>query len=162
MEKKLEKIMEDNKNTLVGKISNELKNSNSKNYKRLTLKKIKERVEKLYNALLRSVIEKNYTIFIDFVEDVTLKRIDEGFGLEDIQKSLTSLEKNTWKVIVDEASINDVVKYLGIITSITGEGKDHIARIFLTQKNKIETFILDLQKNHKNLFEDIDLANILS
>ncbi len=162
MSRKLEKILEDNRRVIIIKITRELKNSGSEHFGKMDSKEIKERVQKLYQSLMDAVIEKNFMVFIDYVEDLTLKRIEEGFGLKEIQLSLTSLEKNVWKIIVDESSINDVIKYLGIITNIIGEGKDHIARIFLEQKKKMENLILDLKKDHKKLFEDLDLANILA
>jgi hypothetical protein len=69
--------------------------------------------------------------FSAHVRKVTRERIAEGYYLVEMQRALSALEAAAWRVVVDRSNVNDLVKHLGIVTSVIGRAKDELARAYL-------------------------------
>ena len=65
------------------------------------------------------------------VRAITRERISEGYYLMEMQRALTNLEAAAWHVVVDQSNVFDLVRHLGVVTTVIGRAKDELAVAFL-------------------------------
>lgn len=91
---------------------------------------LRDRVCKLVGAFLTSIHE-GPEVFVNYIEEITTARIDEGMALHELQLALQVLEEKAWAYVVHSVPMADQVRSLGQITLTIGTAKDQIACIYL-------------------------------
>jgi hypothetical protein len=107
-------------------------------------KLLRTRTRKLVDAFV-SALETGPRPFVEYVQQMTEERIAEGYYLVEIQTALSLLEERVWRIVVAEAPIAELVSHLGAVTTIVGNAKDELARVYLTHKERADETIAGLE-----------------
>jgi hypothetical protein len=117
---------------------------------------LRQRVASLVDSFLKS-LQEGPQIFVSYIEDITLERIEEGIALHELQLSLQVLEEKAWTAVVESIPLTEQVPCLSQITLTIGTAKDHIAHIYLQHLEKAEAALILMQQNEGlALSEDVN------
>lgn len=106
---------------------------------------VRERCARLVGAFVESA-SGNPAPFVNYVRRIARERGAEGYGLDEIQQALSSLEARAWQVPVEGSSVGSLVRHLSIVTGTIGRAKDELARLFLEQKRAADGTIALLER----------------
>ncbi len=90
--------------------------------------------------------------FVEYLQSVAQERFREGFFLEEIQSALNILGEEVWKIVAEEAPVDNRVEYLGQVSSTIGAAKDQLAQIYTEKFRRAESRAAALQGQLDQLF----------
>jgi hypothetical protein len=138
--------------TLVDTLTQRLAAANAPHYSDLDPAILRLRCSRLVESF-RTALRGDPQPFVDFVRQIVLDRISEGFWLREVQLALTLLEERAWKLAVDESPIAALVPNLGTITRTIGQAKDELARLYLAHAERADREVVDLQARLDELWK---------
>ena len=96
-------------------------------YKKLNAEKIRLRLMKLFQALVRSVEVNSCEEMVKFMEKVSDERFASGFELNEVQTAVNILEESLWRMISKFVDSDKQVSAIKQVTCILTKAKDELA-----------------------------------
>jgi hypothetical protein len=137
---------------IVERVTDRLKSSTAPHYREMERGALEKRVGKLVDALVESA-ERGPATFVGYVQKLAAERIDEGYGLDEIQLALGIMEERAWQLVTERVPPPLQVRELAWITSTVGQAQDHLARVFLRHMERAELRLARLERRVQALAE---------
>lgn len=130
MSRRLHDYVGDQAAAIAEGLAKALKDASAPHYQATDDSTLQGRTRRLVDAFVVALDDGPHC-FVGYVRDMAEERIAEGFFLPEIQTVLSLLEQRVWHMVVDEAPIGELVSQLGCVTTVVGEAKDELARVYL-------------------------------
>ena len=137
MARRLHEYVADQAAGLANDLADALKHAAAPHYAAADGATLHDRARLLVDAFV-TALEHGPPSFVDYVRHMTEARISEGYYLPEIQTALSLLEDRTWRIVVSEAPVSELVSHLGCVTTVVGKAKDEIARVYLDRLSACE------------------------
>ncbi len=122
-----------------------LHRSHLPNYEKAGTKNSHHRIVALYTLASRAVQERNVGPMIAHAETIARERFEQGFDLSEVQTAFNVLEEVMWRYIIKEMSPTNQAEALGLVGTVLGQGKDTLARTYVSLASKTKAPSLNLQ-----------------
>ena len=150
----LYRLLKEHREALAASTLRRVVASGAPHYARVQAGEVQSRIRGLAAALVESVRPSRHAL-VDHVRRITEDRVEEGFGLGEIQMALGCLEEEVWRLCIAQVPDRlDLVRCLGIATGIVGQAKDELARVYLERKVQGDAAVRDLQHRLEQLFPE--------
>ena len=117
----------------------------SRHYDAAGTEAVHERLELLFDQLLRAVEHRDLAPAIAYSEQVAEERFAAGFDLAEVQTAFNALEEATWARVFAELEPSEFAEALGLVSTILGAAKDALARRYVSLATNAHAPSLDLQ-----------------
>lgn len=114
-------------------------------YTKVGEERTKEKMCNLYNVLIECVENKTLIPVLSHTEKIANERYQSGYDLHEIQTVINALEQSVWKRVFSKIEPEKYPKYLGLVSTVLGAGKDNLARTYVELASKIKVPTLNLQ-----------------
>ena len=145
----LTRLLQEHHDSIIAEAMHAINRTHLKHYEAEGLEKTQQRLKKLYDLTLQSVIEKNLVSLVSFVETIAKERYSRGYDLYEVQTAFNVLEIAIWNNILKHLQPVEYAEALGLISTILGVGKDTLARTYVSLVSNKNTPFVD----YKALFE---------
>ncbi len=137
---------------IVNEATRRLRASDSEHYREMETIDLRPRVAELYEAIMRSVIENNREYVEEFMAEVGLRRLRQGYGLGELQYSVNNLDTVMWETARAEFTQYgaDAFEALDRLSDAIGWAKDRLALVCLDETLATEAKLRELD----DLFND--------
>ena len=142
------KLLENNYDKIVSEACKVVSKDKLRSYKNAEKDATKCKLEDLLKKVIQCVKKKDLLPMLNYTEKIANERFSAGYDLFEVQMAINDLEFIIWNYIFKEIKPEKLRDYLGLVTTILGAGKDHLARTYVFLATKIKTPSLNLQ----NLF----------
>lgn len=138
---KLQKLLESSSNEIVEEAYINLERIKLRTYKKAETEITKRKLSTLYNKLSQCTSEKSILPMVNYAEKIAEQRYDDGYDLYEVQTAINLLEEAIWKRIFKKFKGEELEKFIGLVSTILGAGKDALARkyVSLATKTKLPT-----------------------
>lgn len=142
------KLLEKNSDKIINDACKSVCKDKLKGYKMVGQERTKTKLNNLLKKLMLCVKNKELIPMLDYTEKIATERFASGYDLFEVQTAINALEVGIWDVIFKEIKPDKLKETLGLVSTILGAGKDHLARtyVFLATKSKAPSL------NLQNLF----------
>jgi hypothetical protein len=115
-----------------------LRGSGAESYRAAEEPVVRDRVGRMVDAFLAS-LHDGPCRFVEFVHELAVARIGEGYLLRELQRALNFLGEEAWRVAAEPAGEHaETVRRLALVSGTIGYAKDQLARDYLEQKERAE------------------------
>jgi hypothetical protein len=137
---------------IVNEATRRLRASDSEHYREMETIDLRPRVAELYEAIMQSVIEENRKFVEEFMAQVGLKRLRQGYDLRELQYSVNNLDTVIWDTARTEFAGygSDAFEALQRLSDAIGWAKDRLALVCLDETLATEAKLRELD----DLFND--------
>jgi hypothetical protein len=142
------KLLESNTEKIITDAYNSICKDKLKGYSKSGQEKTKTKLSDLFKKVLQCVKKKELIPMLNYTEKIAKERFASGYDLFEVQTAINSLEVAIWSIIFKEVKPEKLAEYLGLISTVLGAGKDHLARTYVSLATKSKAPSLNLQ----NLF----------
>jgi hypothetical protein len=142
------KLLEANTDKIITDAYNSVCKDKLKGYSKVGKEKTKAKLSDLFKKVLQCVKKKELIPMLNYTEKIAKERFASGYDLFEVQTAINSLEVAIWSIIFKDVKPEKLAEYLGLISTVLGAGKDHLARTYVSLATKSKAPSLNLQ----NLF----------
>jgi hypothetical protein len=142
------KLLEKNYDKIISDAYKSVYKDKLKGYSKAGQEQTKSKLEDLLKKLIQCAKKKELIPMLNYTEKIANERFASGYDLFEVQTAINALEVAIWNIIFKEISPDKLKENLGLVSTILGAGKDHLARTYVFLAAKIKTPTLNL----KNLF----------
>jgi len=145
-------FLEGKEEDIVNEATRRLRKSDSEHYREMETIDLRPRVAELYEAIMPSVIENNREYVEEFLAEVGLRRLRQGYGLRELQYSVNNLDTVIWEAASAEFAQygSDAFEALNRLSDAIGWAKDRLALVCLDETLATEAKLRELD----DLFND--------
>lgn len=132
------KLLETNSDKIISEAYKSVYKDKLKGYKKVGQERTKEKLENLLKKVIQCVRKKELLPMLNYTEKIATERFSSGYDLFEVQTAINALEGTIWNIIFKEISPDKLKENLGLVSTVLGAGKDHLARtyVFLATKSK--------------------------
>ncbi|MBN2356944.1 hypothetical protein JXO59_12585 [candidate division KSB1 bacterium] len=142
------------KETLIRDVCTRLEKLSRSHYEVIPYERHLEREEALLTALLKGLQQPEHGAFIDFIDHIGGLRSNEGYSLEEVQRALNIFEQELWSVLIRTQPVDGrLVAMLSLCNRLFGQARDHLAKIYLSRSQDIQTELNDLRVRFYGYFK---------
>jgi hypothetical protein len=146
----------DRREEMIVAIQGALHASSARHYRGTEASLLAERVARLVDAFVES-LRGNPGRFMEYVRSLAEERISEGFLLREIQLAMNLLGEEAWKIgAAGGTELSEVVRDLGLLSSLVGCAKDQLAQVYLEQKERCMGDVARLEEELRTLAAGTD------
>ncbi len=142
------KLLEANSEKIIADACKAVQNDKLKGYSKVGQERTKTKLNNLLKKVIQCVKKKELLPMLDYTEKIATERYGSGYDLFEVQTAINALEVGIWNVIFKEVKADKLKENLGLVSTILGAGKDHLARTYVFLATKTKAPSLNLQ----NLF----------
>jgi uncharacterized protein YpuA (DUF1002 family) len=142
------KLLETNSDKIISEAYKAVQKDKLKGYSKVGQEKTKTKLTNLFKKVQQCVKKKELIPMLNYTEKIAKERFSSGYDLFEVQTAINSLEVAIWSIIFKEVKPEKLAEYLGLISTVLGAGKDHLARTYVSLATKSKAPSLNLQ----NLF----------
>ena len=142
------KLLESNSEKIISEAYKSVNKDKLKGYKNVGQERTRSKLENLLKRVIQCVRKKELLPMMNYTEKIANERFASGYDLFEVQTAINALEVAIWNIIFKEISPDKLKENLGLVSTILGAGKDHLARTYVFLAAKIKTPTVNL----KNLF----------
>lgn len=142
------KLLEDNHNKIIEDAYNEVSKGKLKGYSKAGQERTKTKLSNLFRKSIQCIRKRELIPMLSYMEKIAKERYSSGFDLFEVQTAINSLEAAIWSIIFKHVKPNKLAECIGLVSTVLGAGKDHLARTYVSLATKTKTPSLNLQ----NLF----------
>lgn len=145
-------FLEGKEEDIVNEATRRLRVSNSEHYREMETIDLRPRVAELYEAVKQSVLGVDRKYVEEFMAEVGLKRLRQGYGLGELQYSVNNLDTVIWETArVEFAEYGaGAFEALQRLSDAIGWAKDRLALVCLDETLATEAKLRELD----DLFND--------
>jgi hypothetical protein len=138
-------LLEERSKEIVDDASASMQHARMKHYAEAGESTTRQRLQVLFDLMLKSLKEKNLEPVITHAETVAQERFRAGFGLGEVQTAFNVLEETLWTWIVRELPPGQLGEALGLVGTVLGAGKDELARTYVALASRSHAPSLNLE-----------------
>jgi len=143
-------IIEKYHDELIATICRRLQHFQDSHYEVIDYESHVEREERFLNALLAGLQNPADSNFLNFVEQLSETRSEEGYSLEEFQEAFNIVEDSLWNILVREYGRNNAfIEMWSIIAQVFRRAKDRLAQIYLDKALSAERELEHLRKKFR-------------
>lgn len=106
---------------------------------------VRRRVEILFDRLHEAVAHHDLHPMVEYASSLADTRFNAGFDLSEVQAAINAVEEAAWAAILASVPPKQLGESLGLVTSVLGEGKDALARAYVSLATHSRAPALDLE-----------------
>ncbi len=104
----------------------------------------RSRLRRLLELVIQCIGERTLAPVETWADGLARERFAGGFDLREVQTAFNVLEESLWKRVVDQMPRADLPEALGLVSTVLGAGKDHLARTYVSLAAERQVPSLDL------------------
>lgn len=108
----------------------------------------RQRLESLLGIVTEAIGTHDLGHMLAHAETIAHERYEGGYDLSEVQTAFNVLEEVLWKHIIGQLAPDQQADALGLVSTILGEGKDSLARCYVSLATRTHAPALNVQ----NLF----------
>ncbi len=156
MPKTLRDLLGERGEDLAATVFERLRASSADHYRNadesLLLARCRRLVENLIEALHDTPAR-----FLEYIAGITSERIAEGYRLDEIQRALSILETEAWRICAHQPwDKEQTLRELGTVTEAVGAAKDRLARSYVERLEQSRQKVTHLEQKLEQLFGGTD------
>lgn len=105
---------------------------------------VRRRLEDLLQLLTEAVLDRNLAPIVAHAHAVATERFEAGVDLGEVQTAINVLEEVLWWRILKQVPAEAQGEALGLVGTVLGAAKDHLARRYVSLATRTRTPSLDL------------------
>ena len=139
------KLLEKNYDKIISDAYKSVYKDKLKGYSKAGQEKTKSKLEDLLKKLVQCAKKKELIPMLNYTEKIANERFASGYDLFEVQTAINALEVAVWSLIFKEIKPERLQESLGLVSTVMGAGKDHLARtyVFLATKAKAPSLNLN-------------------
>jgi hypothetical protein len=161
---KLIRFIDDHRDDLVETTCNRLQKLYRSHYEVIEFDRHQEREIAFLAALVAALRDDDPELFYSHMEHIATERAQEGYGLDEVQDAVDTVQDTLWNLLRDTASHPDSqVEMLTLLNRLFRTAKNRLARVYLDRTTAVEKELDDLRQKfyryrqrHTSSSEDID------
>ena len=110
-------------------------------YERSGSDEVRRRVEVL---LQQAVAHHDLHPMVEYASSLADTRFNAGFDLSEVQTAINAVEEAAWAAILASVPPEQLGESLGLVTTVLGEGKDALARTYVSLAIRARAPAVDL------------------
>ncbi len=138
-------LFQERSNDIIADAEKALARAHLKNYEAAGPKRVRLRIDTLYEHTVRSIEERNLTPMRAYAEAIARRRFESGFDLSEVQTAFNVVEEAIWLRIMKELPPAQLGGALGLVSTVLGAGKDVLARTYVSLASKNKAPSIDAQ-----------------
>lgn len=91
----------------------------------------RERLRDTFTQVVSSLRHRDLAHLVQHCEKIANDRFSAGFDFVEVNTAFNGLEQAMWRTIVAGAPAEQVVEWIGLLSSVLGAGKDAVARTYV-------------------------------
>ena len=116
---------------LVDEVADGLHQARLHHYTASSIEVTRERVSNLLDAVLDSLRHASPVRIVQHADAVARDRFHAGFGIDEIQVAVNTVEQALWRLLVRETPAANLADDLGRVGAVLGAAKDQMARTYV-------------------------------
>jgi hypothetical protein len=104
----------------------------------------RKRFERLLELTIECIVRKNSFPIVSYIEQTARERFYAGFDFSEVHSAINVLEEILWNNINNNSRPEDLVEYLGFVSTVLGAAKGSLARTYISLASKTKVETLDL------------------
>jgi hypothetical protein len=141
----LEKILQEDRLAILNEAVESLCRAHLKHYETAGPDLIRERLDNLLRIVLEALLKRSLTPIVTHAAAVAVERFEAGVDLHEVQTAFNVLEEILWLRILTSLPASEQAQALGLIGTVLGNGKDALARKYVSMATQTRTPSLDLK-----------------
>ncbi len=138
-----------------------LRGSGADSYRAAEEAIVRARVERMVDCFVAS-LRDGPCRFVEFVHELAVARIAEGYLLRELQRALNFLGEEAWRVAAEPAGeLAETVRRLALVSGTIGYAKDQLARDYLEQKERAEAALQERRARSGQLSRGTESSELL-
>ena len=113
-------------------------------YERSGSDEVRRRVEILFDRLHEAVAHHDLHPMVEYASSLADTRFNAGFDLSEVQAAINAVEEAAWAAILASVPPEQLGESLGLVTTVLGEGKDALARTYVSLAIRTRAPAVDL------------------
>ena len=138
-------LLSTSRSQIVDDAETALLRAHSRHYRSAGPETVRERLEALYDHMLRAVEERDLGALLGYAERIAEERFNAGYDLAEVQTAFNALEEATWSRVFAELDPAQLAAALGLVSTVLGAAKDALARRYVSLATNAHAPSLDLQ-----------------
>ena len=122
-----------------------MQTSGLRHYEASGVEASRARLQALYVVTYTCIAGRTLMPIEQHAEMIASERFASGFGLGEVQTAFNVLEEAVWRRIESEIPPEKLAQALGLISTVLGAGKDHLARRYVALATNSQAPALDVQ-----------------
>jgi hypothetical protein len=145
-------LLKDKEEDIVNETTLRLRESDSEHYHGMETIDLRPRIEALFEAFKTSVLASDGSFFSEFVAEVGLKRLRQGYNLSELQFAVNTMDTVVWEVAREDFAEAgaDAFDALNRLSDAIGCAKDRLAIVCLDEVRTTEAKLRQLD----NIFNE--------
>ncbi|MCX6137716.1 MAG: hypothetical protein NTV54_09510 [Ignavibacteriales bacterium] len=119
--------------------------SRLQHYKLVGKEEVSRRLSSLLTLTIEAVESRDVGSMIAHAQQIARERFEAGFDLAEVQTAFNVLEEAIWKRILQHIAPAEYAEALGAVSTALGQGKDALAREYVSLASKTKAPSLNLQ-----------------
>ena len=115
-------------------------------YTKVGEERTKNKLCSCYDVMTECVKENTLIPMLNHTEKMANDRFNAGYDLHEVQTAINSIEEALWKQIFANTTPEKLAESLGLVATVLGAGKDHLARTYVELASKTKVTTLNLQE----------------
>ncbi len=161
---KLKQFIDDHRDVLVETTCNRLQKLYRSHYEVIEFDRHQEREIAFLAALVSALGENDPERFYNHMEHIAAERAQEGYGLDEVQDAVDTVQDTLWTLLINTSSLSDSrVEMLTLLNRMFRTAKNRLSRVYLDRTTAVEKELDDLRQKfyryrqrHTSSSEDID------
>lgn len=139
-------LLEDNRAVLLSAARTSVERAQLTHYPRDRADVIEQRLDALLDVVVTACRTRRLDEAVAYAAALAAERHSDGFPLAQVQTVINVLEEAIWRLVVAEFAPEDRALALGLVATVLGSVKDHVACKYLEQLGQRPgpTFRVDL------------------
>jgi hypothetical protein len=146
----LSTAIEQHRQELIETVSKRLQQLEGTHYADIDYERHLEREEVFLNVLLQGLAHETPEVFLNFVDQLSDQRANEGYTLQEFQQAFNIVEDTIWEMLVREyAPDQSLIEMLTTFRRFFRAGKDRLAGVYLREADFTKKELEEIQRKFR-------------
>lgn len=141
----LETILQESREAILDEAVESVRRAHLEHYDHAGPELIRERLDTLLGIVIEAVLKRNLEAIVSHARAVAVERFEAGVDLYQVQTAFNVLEEVLWYRILKALPPGEQAEALGLVGTVLGNGKDVLARKYVSLATQTQTPSLNLQ-----------------
>lgn len=141
----IEQILREDRQAILDEAVESVRRAHLAHYESAGPDLIRERLDHLLGIVINAMLERNLGPLLGYATTVAKARFEGGVDLYEVQTAFNALEEVLWLRILKVLPAAEQAEALGLVGTVLGNGKDALARTYVSMATQTRTPSLNLQ-----------------
>lgn len=141
----LEKILRDGRQAILDEAVEAVRRAHLEHYENAGPDRVRERLASLLGVVTDAILGRNLSPILAHASAIAAERFEAGVDLSEVQTAFNVLEEVLWFRILKSLPPAEQAEALGLVGTVLGNGKDVLARKYVSMATQTHTPSLNLK-----------------